>query len=438
MGDSLGYHIMFALLGVGIPFLISLAELIGLAKKDNDFYLMARRWSFAMGTLFVIGALSGTIISTQLSALWPTFMTLAGKVIGLPFFLEGFAFFVETIFLGIYLFTWDKFKNKWIHWWCGVPIVLASVTSAFFITTANAWMNNPAGFNYSNGIASNINPIKAMFNPATPTETSHSIFAYYLTAVLSFAGLYAIFLWREKTNRQKINYYQKVLIFTLSLGMIFAVATALTGDSSGKYLAKYEPLKLAAAEELYKGGDGVALPVGGILSDKDDGFGERLEGAIHIPKMLSFLATGNFNGYVKGLSSFDPNLWPPLWIHYMFDFMVFIGMFLTFVPLIFLLFYWRKKPWAFSKLLLLLIILAGIGGYFAVEFGWILTEVGRQPFAIRGIMTTNQAFTTNPSVAQWGYIFPSMYIVLFIVTPWILRKYYKKNKLELDKDFFKK
>lgn len=425
MGDSLGFHILFALLGLGLPFVISLAELIGILKKDSDYYNAAQRWSFAMATLFVVGAVSGTIISLQLNTLWPSFMVLAGKVIGLPFFLEGFAFFIEAIFLGVYLFTWERF-GRWTHWLCSLPLVLGSAASAFFITTANAWMNNPAGFELRGGAAININPVKAMFNPATPTETSHSIAAYYLTTTLAFAGLYALFLWREKFDAYKQKYFKKIIVLMMALSLLFAVVVALTGDSSGKYLAKYEPLKLAAAEDLQIGGRNAALPVGGLT------VGGQLEHALRIPEMLSWLATGSFNGYVKGLYDFSPSLWPPLWIHYMFDSMVFIGIFVTFVPLLFLLLYLHKRKWAFSKLLLLGIIICGFLGFLAVEFGWILTEVGRQPYVIAGIMTTAQAFTTNPGVAQWGYIFPSLYGVLFVITPWILRRHYKKYPLKLE------
>ena len=431
MGDSLGFHILFALFGVGIPLIISLAELIGIWRKDNDFYTMAKRWSFIMGTLFVVGAISGTIISTQLSILWPAFMALAGKVIGLPFFMEAFAFFIEAIFLGIYLYSWDKFKNKYIHWLTSLPIVIGSVASAFFITTANAWMNSPAGFTYQNGVASNIDPIKAMFNAATPTETSHSIFSYYLTTALVFAAGYAWFLLRNK-KPQFVPYYKKALTLLMALALFFALGIGLTGDSSGKYLAQHEPLKLAAAESLYNTQANAPLKIGGINTKDDNDY------AIMVPGLLSFLAYGSTSAVVKGLNSFNPNLWPPLWIHYMFDFMVLCGTIITLAAVLFCLLYAIRKlrRRAFSKSLLWLIIISAPLAAFAVEFGWILTEVGRQPYAIAGIMTTNQAFTTAPNVAEFGFIFPSIYMVLLVLTPLILKWHYKKHQLEIVKENF--
>ncbi len=429
MGDSLGFHIIFALLGVGIPLLVSLSELLGIVRHDILYTTMAKRWSYVMSVLFVTGAISGMIISTQLSTLWPTFMALAGKVIGLPFFLEGFAFFIEAIFLGIYLFTWKRFKNPYIHWLCSLPIVLGSVASAFFITTANAFMNSPAGFTYKHGIASNIDPIKAMFNQATPTETTHSIVSYYLTTCLFFAGMYALFLFKSKINDKKElkrkMYYKKTITFLVCVSFIFVLLIGLTGDSSAKYLAQSEPLKLAAAEGLYTTQTNAPLQVLGITTN---------HGVLHaltIPGLLSFLSFGSTQARVLGLNYFNPTLWPPLWIHYMFDFMVGSGIFITIIPLLFLLLARFKKAFAFSKIMLLLLFLSGVVSFCAVEFGWILTEVGRQPFAIRGIMTTKQAFTTSTSVATFGYLFPTLYIFLFAVTIWILKRHYKKNKLDL-------
>ncbi len=447
MGDSLGFHILFALFGVGIPLLISLAELIGIFKKDNDFYTMARRWSFAMGTLFVVGAVSGMIISNQLSMLWPNFMALAGRVIGLPFYMEGFAFFIEAIFLGIYLYSWDRFKNKYTHWLCSLPIVLGSLASAFFITTANAWMNSPAGFMYTNGVASNINPIAAMFNKATYTETTHSIVSYYLTTALVFAGIYAWSLGFHKHRTKHLlkkkniipdereheklrTYRKKALVYTMVIGTVFALLMTVTGDQSARYIANNEPLKFAAAEIAEHTQAGAPMEIGGIERNG------HLEDAIQIPRLLSFLSFGRETAVVRGLDSFNPNTWPPLWIHAMFDLMVFFGMYIAFVvTLFFILFFWKRKH-AFSHIILGLIVLSGAASFLAMEFGWIVTEVGRQPYVIRGIMTVSQAFTTSKTVIEFGSIFPSIYTILLILTPWILIRHYNRTKLDLDTEYF--
>lgn len=424
MGDSLGFHILFALLGVGIPLLVSVAEALSIIKKDPDYLTMAKRWSFVMSVLFVIGAISGTIIAFQMNILWPKFMELAGKVIGMPFALEGNAFMIEAVFLGIYLFTWDRFRNPWIHWLCSLPIILGGAASAFFITTANAFMNNPAGFDMVNGVPVNIRPWEAVFNPATPTETSHSIMAYYLTTCLAFAGVVAINYWRNKDEKIK-QYYQKALVLLVGMGLIFALLVGLTGDRSAKYLAKEEPIKFAAAEALFESKVAAPLQLGGVVKDRE------LVGAIKLPGLLSLLAYNNINAEVKGLLAFDPNLWPPLYVHYMFDGMVAIGGLLVAVPVLFLGLYWKKRTVAFSRPLLLLLMLSGVAGFLAVEFGWVLTEVGRQPYIIRDIMLTKDAFTTAEHVMTFGYIFPSLYLVLFIITPWVILRYFRRHPLKL-------
>src|SRR5258708_5760718 len=425
MGDSLGFHIIFALLGVGIPFLVSLAEISGIIKKDQLFTIMAKRWAFVMTVLFVTGAVSGTIISIQLSVLWPSFMAVAGKIIGLPFYLETYAFFIEAIFLGIYLYTWDRFKNKMIHWFLSIPIVLGSAASAFFITTANAFMNNPQGFVIKNGEIKNIDPVQAMFNPATPTETMHSLVSYYLTTCFCFAGVYAFLLLKEKKEKKVIHYYKKAICFLIFLSLFFAIATGITGDSSAKYLVKNEPLKLAAAEALFHTQNHAPLTIGGSIDQKNN----TVRNAVTIPGMLSFLGFGDVSKTVTGLDAYSSHLWPPLWIHYMFDVMVFIGVFITLVPCMFVVCYLFKRQYMYTKILLLSIVASSFLGFVAVETGWVLTEVGRQPYAIRGMMTTEQAFTTNPSVVSFAFIFPLLYLLLSAATVWILIRHTKQRSL---------
>jgi cytochrome d ubiquinol oxidase subunit I len=441
MGDSLGFHIIFALFGVGIPLLLSLAEFLGLLRKDNEFYTMARRWSFTMGTLFVVGAASGLIISNQFSALWPNFTEYATKVVGVSFYAESFAFFIEAIFLGIYLYTWDRFANRWLHWLCSLPLVIFSLASAFAITTANAWMNSPAGFQNDNGQPINIHPLAAVFNPATPTETLHSISSYYLAAVLAFAGMYAIFIWRNKRNQAhkeevqkdhaaRENYYRKAMSMFMICAAIFTAAVLFTGDKSGQYLAHYEPLKLAAAEWLQQSQSHAPLVVGGILTS------QGIVGALKYPGMLSWLGFHSTSAVVKGLNAFNPISWPPLAIHYFFDLMVGGGILLSAIVYGYFVLYAIKRRYPFNRWFLALIIISPVIAIASIEFGWVLTEIGRQPYAIAGIMTTAQAFTNAPNVEEFGYIFPSLYVVLFIITPCVLRRHYKKSPLDLSINYF--
>lgn len=428
MGDSLGFHIMFALLGVGLPFLMSIFELIGIWRKDADFYRAARGLSFAVATLFVTGAISGTIISFQMNLLWPHFMEFASPIIGLPFALEGFAFLIEALFLGIYLYSWDRLP-KWIHWLCSIPVWLASFSSAFLITTVNGWMNTPQGFTLNaDGTVSNINPWAALWNPAAPHEILHSVLAYYLTTCFALAAVYAWQLHRRhiRLDAAQSGYYKKLTVFLLAFSLALATAVGLAGDENGKFIAQNEPIKFAAAESVYITGPYTPLIFGGYVVPAKDN--PQIHYALTFPKVLSWLAFGNSSAVVRGLDAFNPAHWPPLFVHYFLNIMIVIGVYLGFVPSLFLLLWWRKKTWAFSRPMLWLIILGCPLAFAAVECGWMLTEIGRQPFIIKDIMTTAQAATDNQSVFAFAWIFPSLYMILFALTWWILHAHYRKPK----------
>lgn len=318
---TLAFHILFATVGVGIPIFISIAELMGIRKKDPHYTLMARRWTRGFVITVAVGVVTGTCIGLQLSLLWPEFMRLAGNVISLPLFLETFAFFFEAIFLGIYLYTWNRFKNPYLHWLLTIPIVIGSSASALFITMVNAFMNTPQGFTVDNGNFLHIDPMEAMFNPAMPSKVAHVLSSAYLTAAFLLAMLAAFSMLRGRKN----VYYKKSIRLNMITGLILAVATIWIGDGSAKFLAKVQPEKLAAAEWHFETGNRVSLIVGGHLNP------DTLEvtGAIEIPWGLSFLATGDPNGTVVGLNDFPRSEWPPLYVHYLFDSMVGIGFYLS-------------------------------------------------------------------------------------------------------------
>lgn len=424
MGDTLGFHIIFALLGVGLPLLVSLFEFIGLYFSDRDFTRTAKRLSFAMATLFVIGAISGTIVSFQLNLLWPHFMAFASPIIGLPFVLEGFAFLVEATFIGIYLYSWDKL-SPWIHWLCSIPLWVASGASAFLITCVNGWMNTPAGFTLNaDGTVSNIDPWAAMWNPAAPHEILHSMLAYYLTTVFVIAALYAIRLHRRhiRTDSVKAGYYRKILGVLMGFALLLATAVGFAGDENGKFLAREEPIKFAAAESVYHTGPYTPLIFGGYVVPEtaDVRFG------LTFPNALSWLAFGNASAIIQGLDSVAPSNWPPLYVHYFLNLMIMIGVYLGGVPLLFLLTRWYRKDWAFSYPMLWLIMLGGPLAICAVELGWMLTEIGRQPYIIAGIMRTSAAATTNTDIFAFAWIFPALYVLLAMVTWWVLHAHYRK------------
>lgn len=400
---TLGFHILFATIGVGVPLMICLAELIGIRRKDNHYILLAKRWTRGFVVTVAVGVVTGTCIGLQLSLLWPGFMRVAGNVISLPLFMEVFAFFFEAIFLGMYLYTWDRFKKPIYHWLLSIPVVLGSSASAFFITTVNAFMNQPRGLEIEDGKITGINPLKAMFNPATPTEVSHVIASAYLTSAFVLAALTALLI-LKKGNKL---YYKKALKFTMTAAFVFSIATVVIGDFSGKYLAKYQPEKLAAAEWHFETAEGAGLKVGGYLT-KDN----EVKMAVELPKALSFLAHGDFSSEVTGLDQYADDAIPPLWIHYMFDLMVALGVYLAAVSFFFVLGGRIKRFNLYNRPLLWLIILGGPVSLAAIEAGWIFAEVGRQPWIIYHQMKTAAAATTADQVGWMLLLFALLYAFL--------------------------
>ncbi|MFU0790526.1 cytochrome ubiquinol oxidase subunit I [Virgibacillus proomii] len=418
---TLVFHIIFATLGVGVPLMISIAEFIGIKKKDPHYIMLARRWARGFIIPVAIGVVTGTAIGLQLSLLWPEFMQLGGNVISLPLFMEVFAFFFEAIFLGIYMYTWDRFKNQMTHWWLSLPIVIGGGLSAFFITTVNAFMNTPEGFKIGkNGFAA-INPLETMFNPATPTKVFHVLTSAYLTVAAILAAFAAFGLLRKKTR----EYHKKALKLTVTLTFIFAIFTAIAGDVSAKFLAEYQPEKLAAAEWHFETEKNADLILFGWLNEDNEP-----TGVIRFPSLLSFLAFSDFDAEVIGLEEFPEEERPPLWIHYMFDLMVIIGFFLLGVSFLYLILSKLKRWNENNKFMLWLLILSGPLAMLAIEFGWIYAEEGRQPWILRGYMTVEEAATTSPYVGWMFILFLLLYITLGVIGVVVLRKLFKNNPVE--------
>ncbi|WP_182199289.1 cytochrome ubiquinol oxidase subunit I [Paraliobacillus salinarum] len=421
---TLGFHIIFATLGVGVPLFISIAEFIGIKKKDKHYTLLAQRWARGFVITVAIGVVTGTAIGLQLSLVWPQFMQLAGNVIALPLFMEVFAFFFEAIFLGIYLYTWDRFKNPYTHWLLSIPVLIGAGISAIFITTVNSFMNTPDGFLLQNGEFTDVNPIAAMLNPSTPTRVAHVLGGSYVTVAAILATIAAFALLRKKGAA---TYHKKALKLTVISMFIFSILTALAGDLSAKFLAEHQPEKLAAAEWHFETEENADLVLFGWLNEDNEVVGE-----IRLPGFLSFLAHGNFSSPVIGLEEFPEDEQPPLWIHYMFDLMVSIGFFLLAISFIYLVFTFVKKWNANNKLFLWLIALSGPLAMLAVEFGWIYAEEGRQPWILRGYMTVEEAATSSPYITHMFFLFLLLYIVLGTLCVVTLRKLFKNNPAEVE------
>jgi cytochrome d ubiquinol oxidase subunit I len=413
MGTSLAFHIIFASLGVGLPLLMCLAEGLALWRHDATWMMLARRWAKGSAILFAIGAVSGTILSFELGLLWPTFMKFSGAIIGLPFALEGFAFFLEAIFLGLYLYGWNRLSPR-AHWLCSFPIWMSGLISAWFVVSANSWMNTPVGFEIVHGQVTGINPLEAMLNPSTPYETIHMILACYVATGFGTAAVYAVALLRGK----RTDYYRKGLLLAMAMGAIAIPLQIISGDANARFLETSQPAKLAAMEGVFHTENGAPLEIGG-LADPTTG---KVYYALEIPDGLSFLISGDPHSKVIGLDAYAPNDQPnPLPVHTSFDGMVASGFFALFVGLAFwLLYFWRKRRVPEQRLLLWGVALAGPLSFLAIELGWMVTELGRQPWVIYGILRTSDAVTTAPGIDISFLAFSCIYVVLAITLIWLL------------------
>ncbi|MBD3861626.1 cytochrome ubiquinol oxidase subunit I [Bacillus sp. 28A-2] len=422
---TLSFHIFYATIGVGLPLMMMLFQWIGIRKNDVHYLLMARRWAKGFVITVAVGVVTGTAISLQLALLWPNFMEIAGNVIALPLFLEVFAFFFEAIFLGIYLYTWDRFKNPKRHLLLLVPVAIGGALSAYFITVVNSFMNSPSGFELVNGQLMNVNPLGAMFTVSMPTKVAHVLATAYMTVAFVLAAIAAFRLLKGSNQ----TYHQKALNLLMKIGFIFAIASALIGDFSGKYLAQYQPEKLAAAEWHFETTSEAPLVMWGIL-DED----KKPRYAFEIPYALSILAHGDPSKEVTGLDQIPVNEQPPLIIHYFFDTMVTIGVFMLSLAFV----YWLglRKNYAFinKKWFRWLIVLGGPLSFLALQAGWWMAEVGRQPWILRGIMTVQEAATTSQYVGIMFILFLLLYLILGIGTVVILRRMFLRYPVEKDLD----
>jgi cytochrome d ubiquinol oxidase subunit I len=415
MGTSLAFHIIFSLFGIGLPFFLCLAEGLGLKTGDPTWLLLARRWTKAAAILFAIGAVSGTIISFELGLLWPTYTRFAGQVVGLPFLLEGFAFFVEAIFLGLYLYGWDKLSPR-VHWLCSFPIWISGVLSAWFIISANSWMNTPAGFVIRQGKIVDVRPWQAMFNPSMPYETLHMLLACFVATSLVLAGISALALLRG----QQADYYRKGLVLAMCVAVLSTPLQILSGDLNARFLAHAQPVKFAALEGDFHTENGPPLRIGG-LADPQTG---QVYYALEIPHGESLLLFLNLNGTVRGLDAFARQDWPDAIpaVHLAFDTMVGCGLFALLVALLFWLLFWRRREQIFTRPWLLVgIILAGPSTILAVICGWLVTELGRQPWVISGFLRTRDAVTPAPWVSVSFLVFVCVYLLLAVALLRLLR-----------------
>ncbi len=414
MAVSLGFHIVYASIGMTMPFFLFIAEWKWL-KTGKDVYLqLAKAWAKGVAIFFAIGAVSGTVLSFELGMLWPGFMLHAGPIIGMPFSWEGAAFFVEAIALGLYLYGWERL-NKHVHLASGLLIGISGVASGFFVIAANGWMNSPEGFDWVNGAAINIDPVAAMFNDAWISQSVHMVIAAFAATGFGVAGLHALLLLRYR----HIDFHRKAFKIAITFGAVASLIIPLSGDFSAKNVAKRQPEKLAAMESLFQTQERAPLIIGGIPNEET----QEVKAAIEIPGFLSFLAFGDFKSEVKGLDQFPRDEWPPVALtHYNFQIMVLLGGIMALIGLMFFLFYWRWKHLLEKSWWLRILAFATPLGFVAIEAGWMVTELGRQPWIIYRIMRTEEALTPMPGIVYPLILISIVYAILTFLSFYLMKR----------------
>jgi len=414
MAFSLGFHIIFSCIGMTIPFFMAYAEWKWL-KTDNTVYKdLTKAWAKGIAIFFAVGAVSGTMLSFELGLLWPEFMKHAGGIFGMPFSWEGTAFFIEAIALGVFLYGWDKVP-KWTHWFSGMVVGVSGLASGVLVVAANSWMNSPSGFDFIDGEYVNIDPLAAMFNDAWFSQALHMSLAAFVATGFAVAGLHGFYLLKNKDN----EFHKAAFKIALTFGAVAAILIPISGDHSAKDIAVRQPAKLAAMEAHYHTEKGAPLIIGGIPNSET----KTVDYALRIPYALSFLAHGDFDAEVIGLDQIPDDEEPPvIVVHFAFQIMVGIGSFLALISLIFFFFRWRKKELIYHPLFLKIITFCIPLGYIALEAGWTVTEVGRQPWIIYKVMRTADAVTPMPGIQYSFYITLFVYSFLSVVLVWLMKR----------------
>jgi len=414
MALSLIFHIIFSCIGMVMPFFMAVAHFIYLRRGNPVYKNITVAWSKGVAIFFATGAVSGTVLSFELGLLWPSFMREAGPIIGMPFSLEGTAFFIEAIALGFFLYGWTRF-NPWFHWLTGIIVGVTGLLSGILVVSANSWMNSPAGFSYKNGKFFNIDPVAAMFNHAWFPEALHMIIAAFAATGFAVAGIHAFMVVRGRN----ISFHSSAFKIAAVFAGLAAIVQPFSGDLCAKFVSKNQPVKLAAMEAHFKTEPRSPLIIGGF----PDVAHQRVKDDIEIPGLLSFMVSGKFNTVVKGLDAFPKADEPPVpVVHYAFQLMVAMGMAMLGLSLSFFFAFKWRKIWLNSRWFFKMFALATPLGFIAVEAGWTVTEVGRQPWIIQGYMRTADAVTPMPAMIYSFYLFAGIYLSLALMVALLLRR----------------
>src|SRR5436189_2633222 len=385
MGFTLGFHIVLASLGVAFPALMLIANYLVLRRDDAYARKLAQRWSKAVAVTFAVGAVAGSVLSFEVGLLWPAFTGRFGQVFGVLFAIEGIFFFLEAIFISIYIFGWKRLSG-WAHFWTGVPIVIAGLGGAFSVVAVNSWMNQPDGFKIaSDGTVTNVDPVDAIFNRATGYEVPHMILAAYLVTGFLVASVYAVGMLRGRRDR----HHRLGLLIPLTVAAIATPIQFAVGDTAARSIADDQPIKFAAMECVQHTRGDVTEYLGGRCTSSG------IKDGIGIPGLDSFLVGFSTDTKVTGLDSVPPSDRPPsnTMLHWAFDAMVGICVLLVGLGVWLGWAWWRGRDLPGSRWFLRAVAVSGVAAVVALECGWIVTEVGRQPWVVYKVMRTSEAVT---------------------------------------------
>ena len=403
MAFTLGFHIILASLGVAFPALMLIANYRGLRRGDEDALLLARRWSKVVAVTFAVGAVTGTVLSFEFGLLWPAFTGRFGEVFGVLFAMEGICFFLEAIFVAIYIFGWRRL-SPWAHFWAGVPIVIAGLGGAYSVVAVNSWMNQPGGYSMTNGHVTSVQPLKVIFNGAVAYEVPHMILAAYLVTGFIVASVYAVGMLRGRRD----HIHRLGLLIPLTVACIATPIQFAVGDTAARDIAKDQPVKFAGMECVQKTSTDVTEYIYGRCTSSG------VKGGIGIPGFDSFLVGWSTSTQVTGLDSVAANDRPPddTMLHWAFDTMVGICTLLIALGLWLGIGWWRKRDFPQSRWFLWATAVSGVAAVVALECGWIVTEVGRQPWVVYNVLRTSDAVTKASGIwVTFGAIL-ALYVVL--------------------------
>jgi cytochrome bd ubiquinol oxidase subunit I len=409
---SLGVHIPLVCFGISFPAMVLFMEGLALRTGNPVYRAIAKRWSKVMLILFAVGVVTGTILSFELGLLWPRFMSEFGEVFGVAFAFEGISFFCEAIFIAIYVYGWDRLSDR-AHFLSGIPIVITGFTGALFVISVNGWMNQPTGFRLENGEVTDVEPFRALFNSNFWHELIHMYMAGFIVAGFIVAGVYA-YGWLKGRRGQ---FHRAALIVPLTVACLASLVQLLIGDWAARTVTENQPTKLAAFEGLEKTTEGASFTFGGIYYDGSTHFG------ITIPDMLSLLAYHETNATVQGLEAVPPDDRPPVgWVRNAFTVMVMVGTALALLAAVYLFTWWRRGRLPRSSWFYGAVVAAGPLAVCALIAGWIVTEVGRQPWIVYETMRTSQAVTGADEVPVGYATVAAVYVGLALVVVWLLRR----------------